>query len=239
MGIGGGFACMKREGGVENLPGKDPERNAKSQEVTASEGEQRTLSATLRLCSFADACHSFQRISGNHMSSRQHIEQILTLAEKESAIIIHLAEKIDDPAHLDHRPTPGQRSLLETLQAISSMIQISVEFSLTGEFNQARREQAVQVTLDTFPEAMRAQMVEIHTLLAEVTDQDLLDRVSLHPATRDQPLGLGLMRALVSFLAAYKMQIFLYLKSLGRAELNTANAWMGVDRRPTPQPASN
>ena len=30
-------------------------------------------------------------------------------------------------------------------------------------------------------------------------------------------------------LAAYRMQLFLYLKSSGREELNTLNLWMGMD----------
>lgn len=170
------------------------------------------------------------------MSNRQHLDQILAAAQKEADIIIHLAEKIDDPTHLDYRPTAGQRSLLETLQAISMMVEITVKFSITGEFDRERAERGKSVTLETFPDAMRAQMAEVHRLLVDITDQDLIDRTSLHPAVLNVPLGTALIRTLVGFLNGYKMQVFLFLKSAGREDLFTANLWRGVD--PAPQPAA-
>jgi hypothetical protein len=39
--------------------------------------------------------------------------------------------------------------------------------------------------------------------------------------------------------AAYRTQLFLYLKSCGREELSTMNLWQGVDApAPVPAPAS-
>jgi len=41
--------------------------------------------------------------------------------------------------------------------------------------------------------------------------------------------GWLLVNQVLSGFAAYRMQLFLYLKACGREELNTANLWAGVD----------
>jgi hypothetical protein len=42
-------------------------------------------------------------------------------------------------------------------------------------------------------------------------------------------LGAFLVKWVLPGCAAYRMQVFLYLKASGREELNTMNLWSGVD----------
>ena len=41
--------------------------------------------------------------------------------------------------------------------------------------------------------------------------------------------SLWIVRLPICHYAAYRMQLFLYLKACGREELNTMNLWAGVD----------
>jgi len=51
-----------------------------------------------------------------------------------------------------------------------------------------------------------------------------------HPSTR----GAFLVNPVLCGCAAYRTQLFLYLKACGREELSTMNLWAGMD---TPAPA--
>jgi hypothetical protein len=42
--------------------------------------------------------------------------------------------------------------------------------------------------------------------------------------------GSWIVNLVLSHYAAYRMQLFLYLKACGREELNTMNLWVGMDR---------
>jgi hypothetical protein len=65
------------------------------------------------------------------------------------------------------------------------------------------------------------------TLFGEWTDADFRGEVELFGMkfTRGRMIG----NMVLSGYSAYRMQLFCYLKSSGREELNTMNLWMGVD----------
>ena len=46
---------------------------------------------------------------------------------------------------------------------------------------------------------------------------------------RKASCGFMLVSLVLKHYAAYRMQLFLYLKASGRAELNTMNLWVGMD----------
>jgi hypothetical protein len=66
------------------------------------------------------------------------------------------------------------------------------------------------------------------TLLDGVTDEDLRGEMTGFDGT---PVSRGsfLVNLVLCGHAAYRMQLFLYLKACGREELNTINLWRGVD----------
>jgi hypothetical protein len=45
--------------------------------------------------------------------------------------------------------------------------------------------------------------------------------------------GAWIVRLVLTHYAAYRMQLFLYLKASGREELNTMNLWVGMDAAQT------
>ena len=65
--------------------------------------------------------------------------------------------------------------------------------------------------------------------IGKMTDDDLRAEVDLFGVASR---GVHLVTWVLNGCMAYRMQLFLYLKSCGRSELNTSNLWSGVD--PTP-----
>ena len=49
--------------------------------------------------------------------------------------------------------------------------------------------------------------------------------------------GLWFVRLPLTHYAAYRMQLFMYLKACGRDELNTMNLWVGIDASTDPPPS--
>ena len=83
----------------------------------------------------------------------------------------------------------------------------------------------------TFDEALAA--IAAHTdayatLLAGVSDDDM--RVEIDPfGAGKASRGAFLVTQVLCSCAAYRTQLFLYLKASGRDELNTMNLWAGID----------
>ena len=59
------------------------------------------------------------------------------------------------------------------------------------------------------------------------TDDDF--RASIEMFGRTQTRASWLLELVLNGCAAYRTQLFLYLKSCGRVELGTSNLWQGVD----------
>ena len=63
-------------------------------------------------------------------------EELIGCLKHEVRILLHLASKID-PAKLDYRPTPKQRSILELLQYMAIMGPTQIAVIKGGIFNRA------------------------------------------------------------------------------------------------------
>ena len=68
----------------------------------------------------------------------------------------------------------------------------------------------------------------VHHLLADVSDDDLRGEIDPFGAGKSSR-GSFLVTQVLCGCAAYRTQLFLYLKACGREELNTWNLWVGVD----------
>jgi len=156
--------------------------------------------------------------------------ELLASLQNEVRILLHLAGKID-PATLDYRPTPKQRSTIELLRYLSMMGPALVEAAKSGTFDEASWTAAEQAAAArTFDEAMATIASHAETYarqLASVSDADLRAELDLfgEKATR----GAFLVKWVLCGCAAYRTQLFLYLKACGREELGTMNLWAGVD----------
>ena len=156
--------------------------------------------------------------------------ELVEALQTEIRILVHLVSKADAAA-LDYRPTPKQRSTLELLKYLTMMGPALVQAAKTGTFdldNWTASEQAAAAR--TFDETMAVIAAHANlyaSLLGDMTDADF--RAEVAPFGEKTTRGAFIVRWVLSGCAAYRTQIFLYLKSCGRDELGTSNLWSGVD----------
>jgi hypothetical protein len=156
--------------------------------------------------------------------------ELIGSLQNEVRILLHLAGKID-PTHLDYRPTPKQRSTLELLRYLSIMGPGLVKAAKAGGFDPAAwtvaQAEAEARDFEQTVAAIAAQSDEYARLLADLSDEDL--RAEIEMFGRKPTRGSFIVNLVLCGCAAYRTQLFLYLKACGREELNTMNLWAGID----------
>lgn len=161
-------------------------------------------------------------------------EDLIGSLQNEVRILQHLCTKIE-PAMLDYRPTPKQRSVLELLRYLTNMGPMLVKGAKAGAFDGAAWGEAVKAA-----EArdFKQTVAELAThadlykqLLEPMTDAEFGETINMFGTPMSK--GAFIVNLVLSGHAAYRTQLFLYLKACGREELSTANLWGGSD----PQPA--
>jgi hypothetical protein len=156
--------------------------------------------------------------------------ELIASLQNEVRILLHLASKVD-PGMLDYRPTPKQRSIIELLQYLTVMGPALVQAAKTGTFDAAawtHAEQAAKArNFDQTLAALAAHSSEYATSLGDLTEADF--RTTVEMFGQKSSRGSFIVNNVLSGCAAYRTQLFLYLKACGRDELNTMNLWAGMD----------
>jgi hypothetical protein len=156
--------------------------------------------------------------------------ELLETLQHEVHVLLHLASKIDR-TKLDYRPTSTQRSTLELLQYLSIMGPALIEATKAGTFDvpawTAQEKAAAARDFDQTLAAIADHKTKYPALLADVSDADFRSEITMfgRPTTR----GAFIVNLVVCGCAAYRTQLFNYLKACGRSELGTMNLWAGMD----------
>jgi hypothetical protein len=157
-------------------------------------------------------------------------QELIGSLQNEIRILLHLATKIDR-AQLDYRPTAKQRSTMELLRYLSIMGPGLVPAIKTGNFDGAAWGAAVAAAdaknFDQILADIGAQAAMYEKEVGAMSDADLAGEIDMFG--RKGSRGFWLVNLVLSGHAAYRTQLFCYLKSCGREELNTFNLWQGVD----------
>jgi hypothetical protein len=153
-------------------------------------------------------------------------EQFWKSASNEVRIIKHLATKIPEGKG-DYRPSEAQRSTLELLQYLSATGMTTMKVMLTE--NTKSYEDYVswkeEVTLENFASKMDEQEAQMKEMFEKMSDEDLKKEFDYYGnRTKAEHLIEGVLKTF----AAYRMQLFLYVKSCG-VNVNTMNLWAGID----------
>jgi len=157
--------------------------------------------------------------------------ELITSLQMEVRILLHLAGKVDR-SQLDYRPTPKQRSTIELLRYLSMMGPTIVKYTMTGSQDPAIWGDAAKAAdardFDQTVAAIAAQHDEYAALLGSMSDADF--RVEVDSMTGGKTSrGALLVNLVLCGCAAYRTQLFVYLKACGREELGTMNLWAGID----------
>jgi len=166
-------------------------------------------------------------------------EELIESLRNEVRILLHLAGKVDK-SKLDYRPTPTQRSILELMQYMAIMGPTQVAAIKAGVFTReammatwgAAEAASKKLNFDEAVSAIQKQSDEFKRELGDWTEAEFRSEVDMfgNKSTR----GSLLVNIVLSGFAAYRTQLFCYLKSCGRSELDTMNLWAGVDSMTAP-----
>jgi hypothetical protein len=156
--------------------------------------------------------------------------ELVTQLQHEVHILLHLASKIDR-SRLDYRPAPTQRSTLELLQYLSFMGPEILKAIKGGKFDPpswtVAQKAAAARDFDQTLAVIAAQAQGYADTLSAWSDADL--RTEIEMFGRKASRGSMIVSIVLCGCAAYRTQLFLYLKACGRVELSTMNLWAGAD----------
>jgi hypothetical protein len=162
--------------------------------------------------------------------------ELIGSLQNEVRILQHLITKIDRDK-LDYRPTPKQRSTLELLQYLTIMGPELIKATKAGTFNPetwtTAEKTAYSRDFDQTVAALAAHKDGYAKLLGEWSDADFRGEIEMFGSKSTR--GAFITNMVLGGCSAYRTQLFLYLKSSGREELNTYNLWAGMD---PPAPAA-
>lgn len=159
--------------------------------------------------------------------------ELISSLQNEVRILLHLAGKIDRDK-LDYRPTPKQRTTLELLRYLTIMGPALVKAAASGGFDAATwtaaEKAAAARDFDQTLEALKGHTQEYATLLGPMSDDDFRGEIEMFGVKTTR--GAFIVNLVLCGCAAYRTQLFLYLKACGREELGTMNLWAGMDAPP-------
>ena len=161
-------------------------------------------------------------------------QHLLNSIEKEINICRRLYTKIP-PDQMNFRPKEGVRSTLEILQYLCIIGSAMLSYWLKKDDtdfntffgNASGAAKAIQY--EHFSELMDEQMATIKDLFNQISEEDLFHKEITYPWGGKAPLGEGIIGTSIKFLAAYKLQLFSYIKLSTDQKLGTADAWMLTD----------
>src|SRR5678816_942827 len=157
-------------------------------------------------------------------------DEVIAQLQKEVRILLHLASKIDR-SQLDYRPTPKQRSTIELLRYLTIMGPSLIPAIKTGAFDGAAfgaaQAAANALNFDQVLTAIEKQGKDYAQQLGGFSDADFRGEIEMFG--RKSSRGLLIVNLVLCGFAAYRTQLFCYLKACGRDELNTMNLWAGMD----------
>ena len=157
--------------------------------------------------------------------------ELIASLRKEVHILLHLAGKLDI-MQLDYRPTAKQRSAIELLRYLTFMGPELVKMAKTNAFDaeswKSELAAADERNFDQTIAVLQKQPEVYEQLLAEMTDADFRAEMTGFDGSKLSK-GLFIVNYVLAGHAAYRTQLFLYLKSCGHEQLGTTNLWRGVD----------
>ncbi len=155
-------------------------------------------------------------------------QALLQNLQREIFLLKQLAPFIEE-RDLDFRPSEKMRSTLELMQYLSgigaTMLRWFIKNDLTPEEWVKIREHRKTLTRENFKERLDQQMEDMLMYMNMISEEDMNKMEVELPSKEKMILGIAIINAPIKWLAAYRMQLFMYLKMNGRAELSTKEAW--------------
>ena len=160
--------------------------------------------------------------------------ELVAALHKEVRILLHLAGKLDI-AQLDYRPTSKQRSAIELLRYLSFMGPTLVATAKNGKFDGDAWKAEVAAADNRNLEQTLAVITSLPDvydgLLADMRDDDFRAEMTAFDGSKTSK-GAFIVSLVLGGHAAYRTELFMYLKACGQEHLGTVNLWRGSDAVP-------
>jgi hypothetical protein len=157
-------------------------------------------------------------------------DELIGSLQNEIRILLHLVGKVDRN-QLDYRPSPKQRSTIELLRYLTIMGPNLIPAIKTGAFDGAAfgaaQAAANAMNLDQVIAAIEKQTSGYAQQLGGFSDADFRGEIEMFG--RKSSRGSLIVNLVLCAHAAYRTQLFCYLKACGQDGLNTMNLWGGLD----------
>lgn len=154
-------------------------------------------------------------------------QDFITSFENDVRIINHLIEKIPHDK-FDFKLIDNQRTVTDLIHYLSSIFSNTLQVIHAGDQSlYGTLPQAPAITPENAIDQMNAEVAKVKELLNTWTDADFQAPISLFGGP-EMSKGVMLVDYLLQWAAAYKMQLFLYIKQMG-APVGTSNVWGGFD----------
>src|SRR5262249_18190792 len=160
--------------------------------------------------------------------------EVIGALQNEVRVLLHLVSKAE-PSMLDYRPGSSQRSLLELLQYLTIMAPVHLRGVLAPKWSMDNWQKdfheneagGKKLGLEEAEASIAGQAALFAESLGSKSEGWFREELDMFGQKASR--GLWLVRLVLVHYAAYRMQLFLYLKGCGREELNTMNLWVGID----------
>lgn len=160
---------------------------------------------------------------------KQHLLQNM---EREIVLLKQLSKVIEEK-DLEFRPHEKLRSVIELMRYLSSigavMLRWFIDNDLTPEEWVKIRAHQKTVTIQNFGARLDEQLAAIKSYMDRISEEDLLTKEVSLPSKEKMILGSAIINAPVKWLAAYRKELFVYLKLNGHTEMSTKEAWTVMD----------
>lgn len=156
-------------------------------------------------------------------------QDLIASIENEFRIIKHLAEKIPTETE-GYKPTEGQRTTHELLQYLATIFANATHVISEGSTDAYKTSplKGDDVTIANFASKMDEQLALWKGMMEALDEEKLATVINIY-GMGEKTRGVYLVENLLKWAAAYKMQLFLYIKSSGNTALGTSNLWGGID----------
>ncbi len=153
---------------------------------------------------------------------------------KDLKVVRRLITKIN-PDAAEYKPIENIRSILEVLQYLSSCSTNIIRFWYNedqsdprGFLTKLRKDDPI-VTLENAITIFDAQIALVDDLFANITEDEIQNKEVTYPWGGKGTLGEGIIETSIKWLAAYKMQLFLYIKITSNQSLTTPDLWHKIE----------
>jgi hypothetical protein len=156
--------------------------------------------------------------------------EFLRSVEREYFIIKLIYEQLA-PGDLAFRTTANQRSIEELLRYLSWCGYEAVRKALAGkDYVESKHKKAAETyPIDTFPGQVNEQFNLIIKAIGQISDEDWRNRPSQYWGGQEASLQAALVETTLKWLTAYRMNLFLFAKAAGHAELDRKICWAVPD----------